>query len=360
MKKRVLIINPFGIGDVLFSTPLVSAIRRRYQDSYIGYICNIRTKEILETNPDISELFVFERDTYRRLWKESKIKAIKKFFSFWREIQKRKFQTLFDLSLGKDYAFFCLVAGIKERRGFDYKRRGFFLTHKYRFSGFNDKPVAEYYMDLVLSTEFAQGTNIKNKTVLAFTDKDKKYIVDFLSKSSVSESDSLIGIAPGGGASFGKDKSSYRRWNWQNFGELAHRLSEKGKKIVLLWGPGEERLVEDIKKSVKEDILVSPKSTVREMAALMKRCDLVICNDGGVLHVAVSQDIPTISIFGPVDDKVYGPYPPSTRHTVIKNNAPCSPCYQRFKLPDCKSKECIDNISVDRVFSSAVSKVMEE
>ena len=82
MRKNILVINPFGIGDVLFSTPLVSAIKKTYSESYIAYICNLKVKDILTTNPSIDEVFVFERDEYRNLWKNSKITAIKKFLGF--------------------------------------------------------------------------------------------------------------------------------------------------------------------------------------------------------------------------------------------------------------------------------------
>ncbi len=61
MKKKVLIVNVNWIGDVLFSTPLVSAIKKAYSESYIAYICNLKVKDILNTNPDINEVFVFER-----------------------------------------------------------------------------------------------------------------------------------------------------------------------------------------------------------------------------------------------------------------------------------------------------------
>ena len=120
MTKNILIINPFGIGDVLFSTPLVSAIKETYSNSYIAYICNLKTKDILTTNPAINEVFVFERGEYRNLWKESKISAVKKFFGFWGDIKKRKFDIVFDLSLGKEYALLCWWIGIKDRRGFNY------------------------------------------------------------------------------------------------------------------------------------------------------------------------------------------------------------------------------------------------
>ena len=136
MSHNILIINPFGVGDVLFSTPLISNIKAQHPGCYIGYICNIRTKEILETNPDVAGIFVFERDEYRALWRHSKVNCVKKICAFWKEIKKRRFDIVIDLSLGKEYAFLCWLAGIKERRGFNYKGRGRFLTHKIRIKNF--------------------------------------------------------------------------------------------------------------------------------------------------------------------------------------------------------------------------------
>ena len=86
---RILIINPFGIGDVLFSTPLISSLKAALPESYIGYICNIRAKDVLYGNPQIDEIFVFEKDEYRNFWKQAKFKCIKKFFSFLIQIKKK-------------------------------------------------------------------------------------------------------------------------------------------------------------------------------------------------------------------------------------------------------------------------------
>ncbi len=183
MHKRILIINPFGIGDVLFSTPLTSAIKGKYPGSYISYICNIRTKEILETNPGVDEVFVFERDEYREFWKRSKIRALKKLCNFWRDVKKKRFDLLLDLSLGKEYAFFSWLIGIKERRGFNYKGRGRFLTHKVAFEGFNDKPVAEYYLDII--SEPSAISHQPSATVLLTTDKDEACVDDFLKRQGL-------------------------------------------------------------------------------------------------------------------------------------------------------------------------------
>ena len=350
MVKRILIINPFGVGDVLFSTPMVSALKRTYPGCYIAYICNIRTKDIIETNPDIDEIFVFERDEYRKLWKTSKAECIKKLVSFWREIKNGKLDITFDLSLGKEYAFLCWLAGIKDRRGFNYKGRGRFLTRRIAFNGFNDKPVADYYLDLI-GLE-ARGSRLQGQdTVLISTDKDRAYIDDFLRKSGVGHEDFLVGIAPGGGISFGKRDQDRRRWPAERFAKLADRITKEFKaKIILICGPGEEELVREIAGFMREGKLAAPKTSIREMAALCKRCSIVICSEGGPLHIASSQKARTISIFGPVDEKVYGPYPPGERNVVIPSVAECRPCYKRFRLPECNTKVCLDDISVSSVF----------
>jgi len=232
MRKNILVINPFGIGDVLFSTPLVFAIKKAYSESYIAYICNLKVKDILTTNPDINEVFVFERDEYRNLWKESKIAAIKKFLGFWGKIKKGQFDIVFDLSLGKEYAFLCWWSGIKDRRGFNYKGRGRFLNHKVPFDGFNDKPIAEYYLDLLSVHRTEQPYRSANgNTVLVTTDEDKRYVNNFLNQFGVKNSDILIGIAPGGGMNFGQKNQDRRRRGVKKFAELADKINAK---IVLI------------------------------------------------------------------------------------------------------------------------------
>ncbi|MDO8603488.1 MAG: glycosyltransferase family 9 protein [Candidatus Omnitrophota bacterium] len=370
MRKNILIINPFGIGDVLFSTVLVRQLRKDNPSSYIAYICNLKVKDVLATNPDINEVFVFERDEYRNEWKKSKVKGVKKFLGFWGEIKKKKFDVVFDLSLGKEYAFLCWWIGIKERKGFNYKKRGRFLTHKIEFDGFNDKPVAEYYLDLFcsrLATRCACGSLEqysssgvlseakdeveKCETVLVTTEYDKEYIYNFLNQSGVKDSDILIGIAPGGGMSFGQKNQDRRRWGVKKFAELADKINAK---VVLIWGPGEEGLVKEIASLMKQKPFIAPATKIREMAALCKRCKLVICSEGGPLHIANSQGVKTVSIFGPVDEKVYGPYPLGNNITVT-SGADCRPCYKKFKLPECGHKKCLEDISVDWVLDSLCS-----
>ena len=100
---------------------------------------------------------------------------------------------------------------------------------------------------------------------------------------------------------------------------------------------------------------VSGQTTLGQFVGLLGRLQLVICNDGGPLHLAVSQGVKTVSIFGPVDPEVYGPHPsaPARHHVVHHPTLPCRPCYHRFKLPPCPyERACLTHLEPSDVLAA--------
>ena len=149
MNKSFLIINPFGIGDVLFSTPLIRNIKKTLPHSRIFYLCNRRSYPVLKDNPLIDKCFIYERDEFKALQKKSAVAWLKKFYSFISQIRREKIEIALDLSLNSQFSFLSWAAGIKQRIGYDYKKRGWLLTKKIVFSGYQDKHVIEYYLELL-------------------------------------------------------------------------------------------------------------------------------------------------------------------------------------------------------------------
>ena len=124
-------------------------MKNKYQDAVITYICNKRSYEIIKNNPNISKIYIFEKDDYRRLWAESKLKLVKELRALITSIKADRYDIVFDMSLGYIYSLILfLFAGIPIRIGFHYRKRGKFLTHKLTIEGFNEKHVIEYYLDL--------------------------------------------------------------------------------------------------------------------------------------------------------------------------------------------------------------------
>ena len=92
---------------------------------------------------------------------------------------------------------------------------------------------------------------------------------------------------------------------------------------------------------------------LREFAAVLSHCKLLLCNDGGPLHIAMALGVKTVSIFGPVDEKVYGPYPAGEEHAVVKAALDCRPCYKQFRFDKCDDRRCLVSVAPEKVIEIA-------
>ncbi|MFH1247922.1 MAG: lipopolysaccharide heptosyltransferase II [Candidatus Omnitrophota bacterium] len=347
--KNVLIINPFGIGDVLFTTPLVRAIKDNYPQARIGFLCNSRSREALIDNPCLDKIFVYDRDDFEIVRRKSFWAWINKSRKFIDEIRKSGFDAAIDLSLNSQYGFICWLAGIKRRFGYDYKKRGYFLTKKIKLNGYSNKHVMEYYADLL---KYLNLDMRLPKTELYINANKLLDANKVLKTHGVEDGDSLVGIIPGGGRSWGKD-AYLKHWPAERFAGLADKIIDNYKaKIIILGDFSEQKISRQLLANMKHKAIdLTGQTSIRELTALLSRMSLIICNDGGPLHMAGALGLKTVSIFGPVDEKVYGPYPPRKESVVVKKQLDCRPCYKNFRYSGCSNNHrCINDIMIDEVF----------
>jgi len=317
-------------------------------------MCNKRTYPILKNHPLIEGVFIYERDDFEKIRKKSKILWIKSFLSFFEEIKKNKIDVSLDLSLNSQFGFFSWWAGIKKRIGLDYKKRGRFLTHKIKIDGFEDKHVVEYYLDLLSLFDVP----VKKYPLEVYTDREsKRWVQEFLKKNDLGN-DLKIGIAPCGGQAFGS-QAYIKRWPKEKFSHLAMRLiKEFNAKIFLFAGPKEKAEVYNIIETLNKYNINCHEFTdlpLEKMIALIETCSLIVGNDTGPLRFADALKKKIIVLFGPVDERVYGPYPYEPhRQAIIKRDLACRPCYRKFRLPQCPyDKKCLRDIEVEEVFEAA-------
>lgn len=347
--KRILIVNTFGIGDVLFSTPLIASLKEHYKGCKISFISNARTYELLIRNPNVESGFVYERDDWVKLWRDSKIEYFKTLLRFLLRIHKKRFDLAIDLSLSSGFSFLLMLCGIKRRVGYDYKKRGRFLTDKLPLSGYSDKHVVEYYLDIA---KYLNITPEHKRIEISPNAEDISWAEGFLASNNISIQDLLVAVIPGGGASWGIEADK-KRLEAVKFAKVADKLVEKFQAKVIIFGSKSESALCDKCQQLMQHKAINAcaKTGLMQFAALLSKCRLVITNDGGPLHVAVALGIDTVSIFGPVDERVYGPYSAKGRHIVIKKDFNCRPCYKNFRMPQCKfERRCLNDIRSDDVF----------
>ena len=113
--KKILVINTFGIGDVLFTMPFVKNIRTHFPEARISYLANRRAAPLIEGDKSIDQVFIYERDEYVRLSKKSKIEFLKKSYAFLKEMKNQQFDVVFDFSLNSTIGLLTWYAGIPHR-----------------------------------------------------------------------------------------------------------------------------------------------------------------------------------------------------------------------------------------------------
>ncbi|MBM3252589.1 MAG: glycosyltransferase family 9 protein, partial [Candidatus Omnitrophica bacterium] len=269
---------------------------------------------------------------------------LKNIIAFLERIKKEHFDVALDFSLNTQYGFFAWYAGIRQRAGFDFKKRGGFLTRKIKLSGYSDKHIVEYYAELL---KFL-GVDLKYRKLELYPKEDMRRAEEILTKAGVGRAD-LVGIIPGAGRSWGKD-AYLKHWLPENFAQLADKIIENHQAEIIIMGDfSEKKIAQKIIKNMKQKAVdLSGMTTIGELSALLSKMKLAITNDGGPLHIAVALGKKTVSFFGPVDPKVYGPYPADeNRHIVLRKNLECSPCYRNFRLRACyRNGECLKTIDV--------------
>lgn len=351
---RTLIVNPFGIGDVLFSLPLAQAIRQADPGGFLGYLSNRRTAELLTVWKELDWSAVFEKEEFRAAWRRSRKEGLSHLRQIVAELRQRQFDTLVDLSLGWHCGLAGLFARIPKRVGFDFRNRGRFLTHRLRTRGFHSQPIAEYYLDLLplIGLPRPARTDVR----LELPDSSRNQAADCLRQRGVPEG-RLIGIVPGGGASWGPH-ALFKQWAPERFAEAADALADRaGGAAVLIFGDaGESVLCGKVAAAMRSQ---RPKTQVHvssllTLAGLLQRCSLVVGNDSGPMHLAAVVGTPTVSIFGPVDPSVYGPFSHRSAHRVVTQGLVCQPCYQGFRFPPCPwDNRCLKQLAPERMLEQA-------
>ncbi|MBF0570193.1 MAG: glycosyltransferase family 9 protein, partial [Candidatus Omnitrophica bacterium] len=120
--------------------------------------------------------------------------------------------------------------------------------------------------------------------------------------------------------------------------------------IILMGDKGDVEFCEAVaSKMSRRPVIAAGETTLGRSAALMDRCRFLVMNDGGAMHIAAALGVVPVVIFGPVDEKVYGPFPTEDQ-VVVKKGLPCQPCYRNFRMSDCQHMSCLRTLTVDEVY----------
>ncbi len=139
-----------------------------------------------------------------------------------------------------------------------------------------------------------------------------------------------------------------KRWGGERFGKVAKVLRDKGYTIVVLGSKADKTDAGIMKKYVTDNIDLVGKTSLREVASLLRMSKLLITADSGIMHIAYGVGTPTISLFGASIEKKWAPR--GKQHIVLNKHLVCSPCIKFGYTPRCKRNvECLSSVNIDEV-----------
>lgn len=325
--RKILVIRLDGIGDVIFTTPLYEALKKKYPEAVIFVLTSAQAKDIVEENPYVEKVLVMNNSWIPSM---SGIK-LNEVFAILKTIRNEGFDIGIDLRGDVRDILLMFLGKVKFRVGYDVTGGGFLLN---RIAVY-EKDTHEIDKNIKLVKEL--GCKVVNKKLqLHYSSTDKENLLRFLQGENISENDTLLAIHMGAGY-------PSKLWNKGRFVDLIKRLEERDYGRAVLIGNGDNR-----DERFKFDCINTiGKLSLRELAVLLERCSVLISSDSGPVHVAAAVGTPCIVLFSGTNSLKQWGFSFNDINRVIHKDVECSPCEMRI-CPQ-HSHLCMDNIKVDDV-----------
>lgn len=353
--KRILVVKLADLGDLLTATPAIRALRYAHPDAYIGALITPKCASILAGTDLVDEVILFEKAAFDSPLAASGQLPIA--LGLMKRLRAGKWDALALLhhlttSFGiAKYASLCLASGAPIIAGLD-NGRGWFLTARVIDDGFGARPEADYWLAVA---KLLGGHNPDPHYELPVTDADRAWANTQVERIRVDGSQLLV-VHPGSGIF-----SLARRWPAERFAAVVRSLAAShGLTPVMIQGPDKDegQLARAVVMAAGSGHVVGPAPSLGALAAFLSKVRLFVGNDSGVLQVAVAAGVPIVAIFGPTNDRAWGPYPLSSpRHAVVREVLACSPCVHRehsLGTPQgCAARTCLDLVEPAAVAAAA-------
>ena len=337
--SNILVVDLYrGIGDAILFSPFLQTLQNSIPSARITIVVwpNPNVYELVKHFSSVDEVLIY--DPKMRL--KDKIKFIK-------TLREKHFDIAFDLAWYGDFTGILLTCGIGAMHtvGFDRAPRGLFFNHLCKVNG--RIHTVEKGLALLESIGIPVGgkpTFEKFETI-----NDRGFLSHFLQHNGINENDLVIGIHPGA-----RDNIYilYKLWPADKYAALCDLLIEEYKVKVILFGDPEEKALSRKIASKMHHLPINMigRTNVVELIILLRRCNLLVCNNSGLLHLAVAVGVPTVSVGGGVDPLQWGPYGNSEKHRTVLKNSHCKP----YQCSTCKLKgtKCLSEISTESVFKA--------
>jgi len=336
------------IGDVVFTTPVVRALKRRFPDARITYLVEAAAEPILRHNPHIDTLQVVERPRG--------LARLKYDLGLARALRREHFDVAIDLHGGPRAAWLTRASGAPTRIGYDLPGRAWAYTTRVPWTRSLVPPRHSVLnqWDLLAPLGIGVADRAIDPVEMPLCSDAVARVASRLRQAGVPDEAPLAVLHVSAG-------NPFRRWPAERFAELAAALTTPPRPmhVVVTSGPSEAEAAQrvtsaarDLAAERREQIVSCGEFDLSELAALVSRAHLYIGGDSGPLHVAATTRTPVVALFGPTLPERSLPWrdPAVPSIAVEAGPLPCRPCHQRTCVPG--DFRCLTSITVPMVLAA--------
>ena len=335
--ERILLIRLSAIGDIIFCSPMISALRRRYPNAHIAWLTEPAQAQLLEHHPELDEVIVWPKAEWKALWQRKKyltlLKEIRRFSAM---LRARRFDTAIDMQGLLKSGIWAKVSRAPTRIGLGSREGSQYLMTQVVDKGGDVEMIGSEYRHL------AKALGLQDEPFPMRVQSDPKSI------HAAQKIIERLGLEEGFAIICPFTTRPQKHWFDDAWRALAERLKEKRQlPVVMLGGPTDREHARQIAADTNIVDLVGQTSLL-EANALIERCSLLIGVDTGLTHLGTAWRKPTVCLFGSTRPYLKTDNP---RTRIIYHALPCSPCR---RSPSCHGAfTCMREISAAEALSEA-------
>lgn len=352
-RQAILLIRLRLIGDVVFTTPVIRALRRALPDAYLAYLVEQDAAAVVAGNPHLDEVIVIRRSRgLARIFDDLRLAS---------QLRRRRFDTVIDMHGGPRSGWLTFATGAPQRIGYAMPGRRWIYTRDVpRARELRPRHSVVNQWDLLQALDLggwngAPPDPVRDCVEMASDARAERSVAERLLARGVSAEHELIVIHVSAG-------NAFRRWPEEAFVRLIVGLTANpARRVIVSSGPSDREATTRILRQAREGpgeslgsrIVEFGEFDLAELRALVARSHLFIGGDTGPLHIAATTATPVVGLYGPTLPARSAPWrnPAYPMESLGIEGLPCRPCDQRHCVPG--DFRCLTTLKSDDVLAAA-------
>ncbi len=329
--KSVLIIRCGALGDLVYATSIIDALKHEYgEDTIIDFVCTPGSGTLFKNDTRVHKVFPLKHKKIPILFSSQKKDIIK-------HSKQNPYDILINFESGKQFRTLVMTIKANKKIGefFNTDKPTKDLGHmveltKFIFKDIVSQKIYEQSFPRIVGTPPSEASKKYNL--------NEKYIV--ISPSNSHQK---------------KNRLNHRAWENENWITLINELSKKIQ-VVIVGNKNEDEFFNKLKPYPKSVVDLVAKTSLSDLIGVIEGAIALVATDTGTAHMASAVNTEVFALIGPTPAQGTGPYQtPFNKVHIISANLPCSPCYKTEVMKNCKDNICMKSITPTMVMDAIAS-----